>query len=134
MAYRNAKFIRWLWKLSGNRKGNKAYYSGLAAEHKIPKACRAGGYHLEAHRWRSLPVEIDLIFKNSVSWVFVKVKKSQNHERTEQLLTAFQRRRIIADAQVFMGQVRSASCLAVRFDLALIDRFDVILIVENAFF
>ena len=33
-----------------------------------------------------------------------------------------------------MGRVRSAPCLAMRFDLALIDRFDVILIVENAFF
>ena len=33
-----------------------------------------------------------------------------------------------------MGQVRSAPCLAMRFDLALIDRFGVNLIVENAFF
>ena len=120
--------------MSENLKGNKAYYSGLAAEHKIAKAYRVGGYHLEAHRWRSLAGEIDLIFKTSVSWVFVEVKKSQNHERAAQLLTAFQRRRIIAAAQVFMGQVRSAPCLAMRFDLALIDRFGTILIVENAFF
>ena len=89
---------------------------------------------MEAHRWRSLAGEIDLIFKTSVSWVFVEVKKSQNHERAAQLLTAFQRHRIIAAAQVFMGQVRSAPCLAMRFDLALIDRFGTILIVENAFF
>ena len=120
--------------MSENLKGNKAYYSGLAAEHKIAKAYRVGGYHLEAHRWRSLAGEIDLIFKTSVSWVFVEVKKSQNHERAAQLLTAFQRRHINAAAQVFMGQVRSAPCLAMRFDLALIDRFGAILIVENVFF
>ena len=33
-----------------------------------------------------------------------------------------------------MGQLRSAPILAMRFDLALIDRFGTILIVENAFF
>ena len=89
---------------------------------------------MEAQRWRSLAGEIDLIFKTSVFWVFVEVKKSQNHERAAQLLTAFQRRRIIAAAQLFMGQVRSAPCMAMRFDLALIDRFGAILIVENVFF
>jgi Holliday junction resolvase-like predicted endonuclease len=60
---------------------------------------------LEAQRWSSLAGEIDLIFKTSVCSVFVEVKKSQNHERTAQPLTAFQRRRIIAAAQMFMGQV-----------------------------
>ena len=88
-------------------------------------------------RWHISPLDLpgyDLIFKTSVCWVFVEVKKSQNHERAAQLLTAFQRRRIIAAAQVFMGQVRSAPCMAMRFDLALIDRFGAILIVENVFF
>ena len=73
-------------------------------------------------------------FQNLGLLGFFDVKKSQNHERAAQLLTAFQRRRIIAAAQVFMGQMRSAPCMAMRFDLALIDRFGAILIVENAFF
>jgi putative endonuclease len=120
--------------LSRNLKGNKAHYSGLAAENKIAKAYRAGGYHLEAQLWRSLAGEIDLIFKTWVCCVFVEVKKSQNHERAAQLLTACQRRHIIAAARVFMVQVRSATCMAMRFDLALIERFDAILIVENVFF
>ena len=74
---------------------------------------------MEAQQRRSLAGEIDLIFKTSVCWVFVEVKKSQNYERA---------------AQLFMGQVRSAPCMATRFDLALIDRFGAILIVENVFF
>lgn len=112
--------------------GSLAYHAGLSAEHQVARDYQRRGYPLAAHRWRGASGEIDLITRDGDGFVFVEVKKSRTHARAAERLGMRQIRRLMEAANEFLAGCPLGLNTFVRFDVALVDSYGRIEIVENA--
>lgn len=111
--------------------GTMSYHAGRAAEDCVARRYLDMGHRLRARRWRGQGGEIDLILESDEGLVFVEVKKSRNFARAVERLSARQ-----------VGRIRDAACeyvagepdqmdTSMRFDLALVDGYGALDVIEN---
>ena len=109
------------------------YHSGLAAEAAVARQYSRRGLRPVAERWRSAGGEIDLIFRDGDSVVFVEVKSARSHSEAATRIGPRQIARLHRSAACFLGGEPKGELTEARFDLALVDRNGAIEILENAF-
>jgi putative endonuclease len=86
-----------------------------------------------ASRWRGASGEIDLIVREGAGVVFVEVKKAATHAEAALRLTSRQMARIYAAAAEFLAGEPAGQATDCRFDVALMDSYGRIEVLENAF-
>lgn len=112
--------------------GAVSYQAGLSAEDQVARDYSRRGHAIAAHRWRGQGGEIDVIARDGDGYVFVEVKKSRSHARAAERLTVRQIGRLYDAAAEFLGRCPKGLNTPARFDVALVDAFGRIQILENA--
>ena len=113
--------------------GLVSYHAGLAAEDAVRRHYADAGRVLAAARWRGKSGEIDLIMREGAAVVFVEVKKAATHAEAALRLTSRQMARIYASASEFLSGEPGGQNTESRFDVALVDSYGRIEVLENAF-
>ncbi len=113
--------------------GRRSYYAGLSAEDQVAHFYNLSGRPVCARRWRGPGGEIDLIARSGNEVIFIEVKHARTHAWAAERLSQRQMARIYASAECFIGGEPSGQDTPVRFDVALVDGFGRIEVVENAF-
>nr|WP_136440219.1 YraN family protein [Pacificoceanicola onchidii] len=113
-------------------RGQTNHFAGYAAEDAVTRDYAARGYEEVSRRWRGKAGEIDLIVRDGNGLVFVEVKSSRDFNKAAQLLTPRQIQRLQRAAEEFLGTQPNGQLTDMRFDVALVDRFGTIAVVENA--
>lgn len=118
---------------SRSNRGRASYHAGKAAEDAVAQLYEARGVAICARRWRGHSGEIDLVGRMGDEIIVVEVKQSRTHDLAASHLTQGQVGRIFATAEEFLGGEPKGLLTDVRIDLALVDGFGRIEILENAF-
>lgn len=113
--------------------GKTAYLTGLSAEDIVARHYTDRGLVEVARRWRGQGGEIDLIFADGDTMVFVEVKAARDHAAAAQMLRPAQMARLLAAGAEFAGTQPAGQLTPMRFDAALVDRTGVVEVLENAF-
>lgn len=113
--------------------GSVGVVSGRMAEHAVIAHYRQRGMTHLATRWRGNWGEIDLIFRDGKTVVFIEVKKSTDHEKAALRLSRRQMDRICMSALEFLAVLPGGQTSAMRFDAALLDETGRIEVIEGAF-
>lgn len=113
--------------------GAVSYYSGVAAESAVAEMYARSGRTIAARRWRGSGGEIDIVARDGDGLIFIEVKKSRSHAAAVQRLGSRQMERIYASASEFLAGEPRGQNTEVRFDVALVDCFGCIQVLENAF-
>ncbi|MFT6024298.1 MAG: putative endonuclease [Ascidiaceihabitans sp.] len=114
-------------------RGQMAYHAGLSAEDRISSDYEYRGFPIGWRRWRGSNGEIDLIAQDGDGFVFIEVKQSRSFDRAVQRVSPRQMQRIYATAEEFLAQSPRGALTDVRFDVALVNAFGEVKIIENAF-
>lgn len=113
--------------------GLVSYRAGLAAEDAVARHYARSGREVLASRWRGGSGEIDLILRDGAGVVFVEVKKAATHAEAAVRVTQRQMARIYAAAAEFLAGEPAGQATESRFDVALMDSYGRIEVLENAF-
>lgn len=113
-------------------RGRMAEAAGRAAEELVARFYALKGAKPLATRWRGNAGEIDLIFREGATVVFVEVKSSASHDAAAASLSRRQQTRILAAAEEYCATLPTGSLTAMRFDVALIDRRGGMRVIEGA--
>lgn len=113
--------------------GQVAYRTGIAAEDQVAALYGRRGACIAARRWRGPGGEIDLVIREGARVVFVEVKAAANFARAAERLSRRQMDRIGRSAGAFLAGEPAGQLTEARFDVALVDRFGRISVIENAF-
>lgn len=113
-------------------RGRRACLSGAAAEDSVARDYERRGLVPVTRRWRGGGGEIDLVFRDGTTVVFVEVKSSSTFERAAESLRAAQKRRIWNAAEAFLAGEPAGQDTELRIDLALVDGTGAVRVVENA--
>jgi len=114
------------------RAGQAAYLSGLAAEESAERAYLDRGFRLITRRYRGRRGEIDLVMRQGDQIIFVEVKKSSSHSRAAWRMTPDKIARLYATGEQFLATQPQGMLTDCRFDVALVDKFGQVEILENA--
>lgn len=109
-----------------------AYLSGAAAEDSVAADFVRRGMAVVARRWRGAAGEIDMICRHGQVTVFVEVKSAASFEAAAQSLGPRQIARIRAAASEYVAGLPAGQDSEMRFDVALVDGFGRIEVLENA--
>ena len=115
-------------------RGRQNHAAGLAAETRVEDFYGRLGARKVATRWRGKSGEIDLIFREGATYIFVEVKSSKTFDGAMAALSQRQMGRIMATAEEFCATLPSGSLTDMRFDVALLDRAGGLKIIEGAVF
>ncbi|MWD26806.1 hypothetical protein E0K89_004875 [Aquicoccus sp. SCR17] len=113
--------------------GATSYHAGLAAEDCVARDYVSRGYPVAARRWRGAGGEVDLIARDGDGLIFIEVKKARDFARAAERLSQRQMRRIYDAAAEFLGTQPRGQLTPVRFDVALVDGYGRMSLIENAF-
>lgn len=113
--------------------GKAAYQAGLLAEAAVADYYSAAGYNLVRRRWRGRGGEVDLILQKDVTFIFTEVKFSKRFSRAAESLNRRQMDRICIAACEFCASLPTGQMTDMRMDVALVDQYGRIEIIENAF-
>lgn len=113
-------------------RGLAANQNGRAAEDSVGRHYEASGCAIAARRWRGRYGEIDLIAREGDLLVFIEVKAAATHEIARGRLQARQIRRIEAAVSEYLEGEPRGSLTEIRFDLALVDAYGRVSVLENA--
>jgi putative endonuclease len=113
--------------------GARSHQAGLAAERAVARLYDDSGRPVCQRRWRGSAGEVDLIARDGAEVIFIEVKQSRTHAQAAEHLGPRQMARIYAAAEEFIAGEPAGSLTAVRFDVALVDGFGRIEVLENAF-
>ena len=113
--------------------GAVAYHAGKCAEDMVAMLYTRSGQPIVARRWRGISGEIDMIARDGEEVIFIEVKKSSTHAIAAEHLSERQMRRIVLAASEFLGDEPNGQNTLSRFDVALVDAFGRIEILQNAF-
>ncbi len=112
-------------------RGLTNYLNGLSAEECVERLYCDKGAELAARRWRGKSGEVDLIFREGATLVFVEVKKSKDFATAAERLTARQIGRISRAAEEFAGTTSLGLMSPIRIDVALVNDRGESQILEN---
>lgn len=114
-------------------RSERNFHAGLAAEGRIAQDYERRGFAVARRRWRSPRGEIDLILRDGSGLIFVEVKKSSTHAAAAARLSRRQIQRLLDAGALYLSEIGASMDTDVRFDVALVDGFGAVDIVENAF-
>jgi putative endonuclease len=114
-------------------RGQTSYHAGLAAEETAARHYWRAGKTILQQRYRGRAGEIDLVVRDADELVFVEVKKSKTHAQAAQRLSRRQMDRICRAALKYVGSEPMGLLSPMRFDVALVDQYGTIDVIENAF-
>jgi putative endonuclease len=113
--------------------GLVSYYAGRSAEEQVAQLYQGSGRPVVARRWRGISGEIDVIARDGEEVIFIEVKQSKTHALAAEHLCERQMQRICLAASEFLGGEPHGLNTSSRFDVALVDGFGRIEILQNAF-
>lgn len=113
-------------------RGLTAWHAGRAAEDQVADHYRRSGRPIAASRWRGRSGEIDLVAREGDVLVFIEVKRAETFAMAAERLSPHQMNRICSAASEFVAGEPGGQNTEMRFDVALVDGFGRIDIVENA--
>ena len=108
-----------------------AYFRGIGAESLVARHYQALGYVICEVRWRTRGCEIDLILRQDNTVVFVEVKAGKTCDSAKGRYSLAQQYRQIDAAAEYLGKAEERMRCDARFDLALVDGFGHIDVLEN---
>lgn len=101
--------------------GSLADARGRMAERRAEALLAAEGWTILARRVRTPVGEIDLIAERGGFLAFIEVKQRRKLAEAAYALSARQRRRLIAAAEVWLAAHPQSGAAGVRFDVILLD-------------
>ena len=113
-------------------RGMTSNLAGAAAEEIVAGHYRRLGCRVLEQRWRGEAGEIDLIFQQAGTTVFVEVKRSRTRARAAESLRPKQIARLMAAAGEYMAGLPDGANSDVRFDVALVSGAGLIEVLEGA--
>ena len=113
--------------------GAVSYHAGRCAEDQVAQIYQRSGSPVVARRWRGMSGEIDVIARDGDEVIFIEVKQSSTHAAAAEHLTERQMQRICLAASEYLGGEPNGLNTRSRFDVALVDGFGRIEILQNAF-
>lgn len=113
------------------RRGLVNHLKGLAAEEMVVGAYQGRGCQILARRWRGQAGEIDLIFTDGPTLLFVEVKASRHHADAATHLSPRQIAVIGRAIDEFLAAMPLGDLTDIRFDLAMVDGMGRVDILEN---
>ena len=119
--------------IAKQHRGQTSYHAGLAAEETAARHYQRAGKMILKQRYRGRAGEIDLVLRDADELVFVEVKKSKTHAQAAQRLSRRQMDRICRTALEYVGSEPMGLLTPMRFDVALVDQYGAIDVIENAF-
>ncbi len=112
-------------------RGLNAYQAGLAAEDEVTRLYVGRGCRLLERRWRGKGGEIDLVFDDRESIIFVEVKKARSVQDALRRLQPRQLGRFHALGEEYLGKLSGGLATPARWDLAALGQLGDVEIVEN---
>jgi len=103
------------------RRGSRAHALGIDAEAAACAALERDGWTLRARRLRTKAGEIDLIAEKGGVLALVEVKARPTLSEAAGALSARQRARLIAAAEIVLAEHPDWGAAGVRFDVLLVD-------------
>ena len=103
------------------RRGSRAHALGIDAEAAACAALERDGWTLRARRLRTKAGEIDLIAEKGGVLALVEVKARPTLSEAAGALSARQRKRLIAAAEIVLAEHPDWGAAGVRFDVLLVD-------------
>ncbi len=113
--------------------GLTSYHAGCVAEDIVAQDYARRNHGIAARRWRGKAGEIDLVARDGDTVVFIEVKKSRNFATAATRLGRRQMDRICASAGEFLAGEPKGQLTDVRFDLAMVNNYGALRVIENAF-
>ncbi|MDD9921460.1 MAG: YraN family protein [Boseongicola sp.] len=111
--------------------GKTNYHNGLAAEDCVERVYCERDAALLARRWRGTAGEIDLVFRQRGTLIFVEVKLAATCASAATRLSARQLDRVMQTAEEFALTQGSHRDLDLRIDLAAVNKHGRVEIHEN---
>jgi putative endonuclease len=109
------------------------HHGGLAAEAGAATYYRGMGAEVLAERARTPAGEIDLVVRLDGTLVFVEVKRRRSHGGAAASVSARQRARIFAAAEIWMAEHGHSALTPCRFDVVTVDAQGTVEVIDNAF-
>jgi putative endonuclease len=97
-----------------------AFRVGISAESRAAAWLIARGFRILARRWRSPLGEIDIIAARRHLLIFVEVKARASLDEAAESVTARQKQRIAAAAEIWLAQFPQPTIRDIRFDAILV--------------
>lgn len=113
-------------------RGAMANVAGQKAEDAVQKEYEGRGLPVSRRRYRNRHGEIDIIARDGDTVVFVEVKQRRTLDDAAQSVRPKQIRRLWNCALEFLCSCPRGINTPARFDVALVDRFGRIRVIENA--
>jgi putative endonuclease len=101
--------------------GLRAQAQGVGAETLACAALRAEGWSILARRARTPAGEVDVVAERDGILVFVEVKRRPTLAEAAVSLSARQRARLLASAEILLAQNPAWGRAGVRFDVLVVD-------------
>lgn len=95
---------------------------GVAAEQTACRALLADGWSILGRRMRTKAGEVDAVAEKSGVVAFVEVKSRPSLEEAAYALRPRQQQRLLAAAEILLGEHPEWGVNGVRFDVILVDR------------
>jgi putative endonuclease len=103
------------------RRGSRAHALGIDAEAAACAALERDGWTLRARRLRTKAGEVDVVAEKNGLLALVEVKARPTLSEAAGALSARQRKRLIAAAEIVLADHPDWGAAGVRFDVLLID-------------
>ena len=111
----------------------RAQQRGVDTEAVASAALRADGWTIHARRLRTAAGEIDLIAEKDGLLAFVEVKARPTLADAAAALTARQQGRLLAAAEIVLGEHPTWGAAGVRFDVMVVDATGAVRRIADAF-
>ena len=115
------------------RRGGRAHSLGLGAETAACAALERDGWSVLARRLRTAAGEIDVLAEKAGLLAIIEVKSRPTLAVAAAALSGRQRARLIASAEIVMGEHPGWGAAGMRFDVLLVDAAGAVRRVADAF-
>jgi putative endonuclease len=115
------------------QRGRQAQLRGVDTEAAASAALRAAGWTIHAQRLRTAAGEIDLVAEKDGLLTFVEVKARPTLADAAAALTVRQQARLLAAAEIVLGEHPAWGSAGVRFDVIVVDAAGAVRRITDAF-
>lgn len=119
--------------MSGSRRSARAYRRGVAAESAACAAVERDGWTVLGRRVRTAGGEIDILAAKACMLAIIEVKARRTLCDAAASVSARQRKRLIAAAEIVLAENPGWGTAGTRFDVLLVDGAGVVRRIADAF-
>ena len=114
-------------------RGGRSYALGLDAEQAASRALTADGWCVLGRRLRTEAGEVDMVAEREGVLAIIEVKARPTLAVAAAALTSRQQARLVAAAEILIGQNPTWGAAGVRFDVLLVDAAGAVRRITDAF-